>query len=110
MAIHCGGAPKDRRHSMRRNRWFLMVAVLVMVGLLAAAVAAGAQTGGGYDLTWNTLDGGGGTSSGGAYTLMGTAGQPDAGGLSGGSYSLQGGFWAGVAEALPRLFLPLIVG
>ena len=39
-----------------------------------------AQTGGPYDLTWSTADGGGYTfSSGGNYTLGGTIGQPDAG-------------------------------
>ena len=36
-------------------------------------IAALAQTAGGYDLTWWTVDGGGGTVSGGGYALMGTA-------------------------------------
>ena len=67
-----------------------------------------AQTGGGYDLTWNTIDGGGGISSGGAYTLSGTIGQPDAGQLSGGVYTLNGGFWGGVLD-LSRIFLPVIM-
>jgi hypothetical protein len=56
------------------------------IALLALSVAAlltvpivAAQGGGGYDLTWFTIDGGGGASSGGGYTLMGTIGQPDAG-------------------------------
>ena len=53
------------------------------------------QSGGPYDLSWYTIDGGGGTSSGGPYTLSGTIGQPDAGGpLAGGSYTLTGGFWS----------------
>ena len=48
----------------------------------------------GYDLSWWTVDGGGGTwSSGGSLALGGTAGQPDAGDLAGGAYALQGGFW-----------------
>jgi hypothetical protein len=53
------------------------------------------QTGGSYDLTWNTIDGGGRTSSGGPYTVTGTIGQPDAGTMSGGRYELFGGFWPG---------------
>ncbi len=41
----------------------------------ASTIAVYAQAGGGYDLTWNTVDGGGATfSSGGGYTLGGTAG------------------------------------
>jgi len=48
-----------------------------------------------YDLSWRTVDGGGGTSTGGAYSLSGTIAQPDAGNLSGGTYALAGGFWPG---------------
>ncbi len=80
--------------------------LLALAVLLLLSTAALAQIGGGYDLTWSTVDGGGGTSSGGAYTLHGTAGQPDAGALSGGSYSLDGGFWQG---AIYRVYLPLVL-
>ena len=52
-----------------------------------------AQTGDPYDLTWSTIDGGGGRSTGGAFILEGTIGQPDAGLMSGGDYVLAGGFW-----------------
>jgi len=48
-----------------------------------------------YDLSWSTIDGGGGTSTGGNFTLSGTLGQPDAGMMSGGDYELTGGFWGG---------------
>ncbi len=85
-----------------------LLAVVLVTGVLALAPTAGAQTGGGYDITWSTIDGGGGTSTGGEYSLSGTAGQPDAGALSGGNYSLGGGFWAGVFEAL-GLFLPILL-
>jgi len=68
-----------------------------MVGALAFySLAAGAQSGGPYDLTWHTIDGGGATfSSGGAYRAGGTIGQHDAGQLSGHPYVLAGGFWVG---------------
>ncbi len=67
-------------------------------GLLLAVLGTGgdalAQSGGGYDLRWNTIDGGGATfSTGGGYTLGGTAGQPDAGDHVGGAYTHSGGFW-----------------
>jgi hypothetical protein len=78
---------------------------------LLLASAALAQSGGGYDLSWSTVDGGGGTqSSGGGYSLGGTAGQPDAGLLTGGDYTLAGGFWPGGALAVPayRVYLPLV--
>ena len=84
-----------------------LVALLVVGVLLTAAHTATAQSGGGYDLTWNTIDGGGGTSTGGAYSLTGTIGQADAGAQSGGSYTVGGGFWAAFTEALYQLFLPL---
>ena len=48
---------------------------------------------GDYEISWSTIDGGGGTSTGGPYTLTGTIGQPDAGEMSGGDYKLSGGFW-----------------
>ena len=78
--------------------------------LLLASVAL-AQSGAGYDLSWNTVNGGGGTfSTGGDYSLGGTAGQPDAGLLSGEGYTLAGGFWPGGAvAALYRIYLPLVV-
>lgn len=45
----------------------------------------------GLDLSWYTLDAGGGTSAGGAYRLHGTLGQADAGVLTGGAFILTGG-------------------
>jgi hypothetical protein len=69
------------------------VLLLVLVLLCAGGSVAQAQTGGGYGLVWNTIDGGGTVSTGGGYSLTGTIGQPDAGSLAGGGYSLSGGFW-----------------
>jgi hypothetical protein len=62
-----------------------------------------------YDLSWWTVDGGGGQSSGGSYILRGTIAQPDAG-LSGGNYRLEGGFWGGglISGAQGNLYLPLL--
>jgi hypothetical protein len=77
--------------------------------LLASVVLA--QSGGGYDLSRSTVDGGGSTfSSGGIYSLGGTAGQPDAGMMAGGVYTLGGGFWGGGAVTAPeyRICLPLV--
>jgi hypothetical protein len=80
--------------------------------LLLAAVPVLAQSGGVYDLTWSTIDGGGWTfSEGGGYSVGGTAGQPDAGLLIGDNYTLAGGFWPGGAVAMPRqvVYLPVVM-
>ena len=70
------------------------IRLLLLLLLLAPAVGQSVQAQEGYDLSWWTADGGGGTwSSGDSLTLGGTAGQPDAGDLAGGTYTLQGGFW-----------------
>ena len=74
----------------RRN---LYVALVFASGLAAHAPAARTQSGGGYDLTWSSLDCGSSTASyGGSYSLGGTIGQADASSATGGSYSMQGGF------------------
>ena len=75
----------------------------VVILLLTVRASAGpAQTGGGYDLSWNTIAGGAGTpSSGGGFDLSGTIGQAATGTLEGGGFSLNGGFWAGVLAANP---------
>ena len=69
--------------------------------ILAAAIAApaSAQTGGPFDLSWSTIDCGGGTSAGNSFSLTGTVGQPDAGFMSGGTFTLGGGFWSAAPGA-----------
>lgn len=64
----------------------------LFVVLLTATVIVFAQ-GNILDLTWYTLDSGGGQSSGNDFVLNGTIGQTDAGLLSGGGFTLYGGFW-----------------
>jgi hypothetical protein len=92
---------------MRKLFRYLVWLLLALPVLLPALALA--QTGGGYDLTWSTIDGGGYTfSTGGSYSLGGTVGQPDAGGLTGGGYTLGGGFWGGGA-AQHRVYLPLVM-
>jgi hypothetical protein len=75
-------------------------AALLLV--LGAWGTSGAQTGGGYDLTWSSLDCGSPVlSTGGSYTLAGTIGQPDVGGAAGGAYALNGGFRRAPTDAPP---------
>ena len=70
----------DKLHST----WILLLVILT------ATVASGQ-----YELSWYTIDGGGGQSSGGDFSVIGTIAQPDAAWSSGGDYELLGGFWPG---------------
>jgi hypothetical protein len=91
-------------------KWKSFLILLTGMLLVAAGGVVAAQSGGGYDLTWNSVDGGGSTSSGGGYTLVGTAGQPDAGQLEAGTYVLGGGFWkGGVVVSMHEVYLPCVV-
>jgi len=95
----------------------LLVAGLLALTALAfrqAQHVALAQSGNGYDLRWNTVDGGGYTlsvSTDGVYALGGTIGQPDAGIMSdsSGTYTLRGGFWARVRLEVLRIYLPVVL-
>lgn len=65
--------------------------VLIVALVLGVACCAQAE----YEISWYSIDGGGGTSTGGPYSLTGTIGQADTGVSSGGSYVLSAGFWPG---------------
>ncbi|MCX7841184.1 MAG: hypothetical protein N2559_17235 [Anaerolineae bacterium] len=94
---------------MRTKMVLLVLIGLCVVILIASVPTTHAQSGGTYELTWSTIDGGGATfSTGGTYELGGTIGQPDAGTQSGGTYVLSGGFWTNVVAQL-KLYLPLIL-
>ncbi len=88
-----------------------MAILLVIIGLLMLLVygTVHAQTGEGYDLTWNTIDNGGGASDNGGYTLNSTVGQPDASNaLSNAGYTLTGGFWNRITRPY-AVYLPLVL-
>ncbi len=92
---------------MKRRLVFSALAIIALaIGLAQSSTFVSAQSGGGYDLTWSTVDSGGVMfSAGGGYSLGGTVGQPDAGVLSGGGYTLAGGFWT--AGGTWRIYLPI---
>lgn len=93
---------------MMKRRWLFLSLGLVLA-LLPFVLASANQ---GFDLSWSTVDGGGGTfSTGGAFSLGGTVGQPDAGVMTGGVYTLAGGFWSGGAQASTQhlISLPLVI-
>jgi hypothetical protein len=89
----------------RRTMWVLMAILLGGLLLTTTALTARSES---YDLSWWTVDGGGGTlAAPGGYSLAGTAGQADAGSLAGEGYTLSGGFWVGAGPY--RIHLPLVL-
>jgi hypothetical protein len=96
----------------RRIILTLLVAGLFVIIHVMSHATISAQSGGTYDLTWITIDGGGAMNlAGGTYTLSGTVGQFDAGAQSGGTYALNGGFWANVQAVADtiKIYLPMIL-
>ncbi len=76
----------------------LLIALSVAIFWTSPALP---QSGGGFDVTWDTIDGGGIMfTTGGDFKLGGTLGQPDAVELSGGVFTLNGGFWSAAPECV----------
>jgi hypothetical protein len=75
------------------KRWVKQIGAVLCVSIILGV--ASAQSGGSYDLSWWTIDGGGITfATGGTFNLGATIGQPDASStLAGGAFTLTGGFW-----------------
>ena len=87
------------------KRWQVF-AYILLLALFFIASRAVAQTGGGFDLSWSTVDDGGWYSTGGPYWMGGTIGQLDGSAnaeLVGGTYELTTGFWK-IKEQNPTAF------
>jgi hypothetical protein len=71
----------------------------LLLGMVAATWATAAAAA--YDLTWNSVAGGGATfMAGGNYSLGTTIGQDASGPANGGNYNLNAGFWQTSAATL----------
>jgi hypothetical protein len=77
-----------------KNKKLASIARLA-VSTMLLIILAESKANGQYEISWYTIDGGGGRSNGGPYSLMGTIGQPDAAYSRGGNFELLGGFWPG---------------
>ena len=75
---------------MRSYTKIVLLCVLMVTLMLGTTVALAA---GGYQISWWTVDSGGGRSQSAdkVYTLIGTIGQPDADFATGGMYTVHGG-------------------
>ncbi len=101
--------PASTRFFAASKRGLLAFLLALVVAVILVGVAS-AQSGGGYDLDWWTVDGGGGMLNQVGYSLHATAGQPDAGtALASGEYTLLGGFWPSSASGGYTVYLPLVI-
>jgi ABC-type glycerol-3-phosphate transport system substrate-binding protein len=96
-----------------KQRKMRQLVLLLLAGLLLLALGSLALAQSGLlQITWWTVDGGGGTSGDGMYMVSGSAGQAEAGGVSGdGHYTVRTGFWSAAAppvESRGTLFLPVV--
>jgi len=95
-----------------RNLSKALVFVLPAILLLLIGTVVQAQSDN-YDLTWWTVDNGGGTSQSGdgQYTLSGTIGQWDANSASRDGYTINGGFWSAPSTTIQEflIHLPLVL-
>ena len=94
------------KRRLERVAWTYKVLLPALCCPLLLTTLAGGMGGGprgaDFDVSWYTVDGGGGTGTGGDFEVSGTIGQPDAStALSGGDFELTGGFWPGVAVSEP---------
>ena len=79
--------PRSRDNIARHG-----LAALIAIAVLGGASLVVAQSGGGFDLSWSSIDGGGQLSTGGGFEVLGVIGQPDAAVLTGGGFELEAGF------------------
>ena len=90
------------KRRLERVAWTYKVLVPALCCPFLLTAMADGPRGADFDVSWYTLDGGGGTSTGGDFALSGTIGQPDAGTMTGGDFELAGGFWPGVTVSQPE--------
>ncbi len=83
------------KNDLRSKMLIAFVALILLWLVIASPITpAAAQSGGGYNLSFNAVAGGGATfATGGTFSVGSTVGQSGAGTSSGGSFSLNGGFW-----------------
>jgi len=90
----------------------IQLLLLVILLILLAATPAFAQSGGGYDLSWSSLEGGSAQSSnGGGFSLAGNISKLEPYPSSNEGFQLVSGFRpsGGVLQVGYSIFLPLIL-
>ena len=91
---------------MKRYTIIIIFVSVLLIPLLAASQSVIAQTGGDYDLSWNSLASGG-VTGGGVYTIDSAIGQSFAGKTLSSPFELCAGYLCGV-PAESKVYLPLV--
>ncbi len=92
---------------IRNHYSLLLVAVLAIIAFMLLVGDTLVQSGGSYEVTAFSIDGGHGESCGGNFTVAGIMGQPDAGTLTGSTYTLEEGMYPNAASCY--VYLPIIL-
>jgi hypothetical protein len=81
----------------------LRFAYFVLVVCMTVTALAGVGESPAFEISWHTLDAGGGVSAGASLQMHSTIGQHDAspGPLTGGPFTVVGGFWPAAGDATP---------
>jgi hypothetical protein len=74
---------------MNKRTFFFGIFVALLLLVLAGGALAQSDAPLAFDISWFSIDGGGGASSGGSYTIS-------------------GGFWAGGGPTQQRVYLPWV--
>jgi len=90
------------------RRWIGTAAIVLLILAIFSVVLAQS---GHFDLSWHSVDGGGGISNGGDFAIYSSIGQTDTDTMSGGAFTLDGGFLS--APVLPGMkgisvYMPLL--
>jgi hypothetical protein len=91
-------------------RWKIIAVLLAMVlAVVLVGSAVFAQTGDGFDLSWNVMGGGGaeGPLAGSGFSLRGTIGQTAIGTFSDPKYRVGNGYWYGIGQYY--IYFPLVM-
>ena len=87
---------------MKRKLIWASVITLLLAGVIVGVSLA--QSGSGFDLTWNVIGGGGSQGmTGSGFTVESTTGQNVVAASSGSGFTLKHGFWAALELLLTRL-------
>jgi len=98
--------------NLTKHKFIILLGFVLLLLTPTIVMDIQAQSGGDFDLTKSTIDGGGQSSSGGDFVVNGTIGQMDStnqSALTGGVYLVAGGFWAAYSsDGSEQIYLPII--
>lgn len=98
--------PVPRWRGRRARRLIAGSGALVAAGAVFTMVVA-QTSGGAFDLSFRSINGGGGLSAGTPYALEGSIGQPLVGKSTGTPYTVESGYFGGAGEKIKRYIVQI---